>query len=185
MAAANGIERTAEFDATGCYRYRLDRQWHPTRPAIACIMLNPSRADADGDDPTLRRCTRLAQSWLYGHLMVVNLFAYCTSQPTQLRQVPDPVGAANDAFIDQVCKTAAHIWLAWGNWGSLYGRDQIVLRRLTPYRDRLYCVGINSTGQPQHPLYVPRTAQLHLWDNVRSMQWENNTRNDSAPENPS
>ncbi|MBE7382590.1 MAG: DUF1643 domain-containing protein [Leptolyngbya sp. SIO1E4] len=157
------INRSAQFDRTGQYRYRLDRWWNGAQPAIALIMLNPSRADHQRDDPTLRRCIGLAQQWQYGSLIVVNLFAYCTPFPKDLKTVGDPVGAENDAAILQACQQAPQILLAWGNGGSLYQRDLRVLELLTPYRDRLYCLGINRTGQPRHPLYIPRQAQLHSW----------------------
>lgn len=157
------IRRCAQFDATGQYRYQLTRHWDDTRPGLAFIMLNPSYADHQQDDPTLRRCTRLAQQWQYGSLIVVNLFAYCTASPPVLKTVDEPIGKENNRFILQGCQTAEHILLAWGNWGSLHDRDRTVLKLVAPYRDRLYCLAINRTGQPRHPLYVPQNTQLRSW----------------------
>lgn len=161
----DSIRRSAEFDVTGQYRYWLKREWDEGRPAIALIMLNPSRADHQRDDPTLRRCTKLAQQWQYGRLIVVNLFAYCTASPRVLKTIADPIGADNDAHLLHACESAEHILVAWGNWGSLHGRDRAVLALLARHRDRLLCLGQNQTGQPRHPLYVPRATQPRPWTN--------------------
>ncbi|WP_239112792.1 DUF1643 domain-containing protein [Halomicronema sp. CCY15110] len=175
------MQRAAKFDETGQYRYWLRREWAVSGPAIALIMLNPSRADHRQDDPTLRRCTCLAQQWQFGRLTVVNLFAYCTASPQVLKTVAHPIGADNtaspqvlktvahpigadnDEHIVQACAAADRILLAWGNWGSLHQRDQAVLNLLTPFCDRLCCLGLNRTGQPRHPLYVPRQSLLQPW----------------------
>ena len=82
----------AEFDATGCYRYLLWRSWDGQAPRVGFVMLNPSRADAAVNDPTIRRCLGFARTWGFGAMDVVNLFAYCTAQPAVLRQVNDPIG---------------------------------------------------------------------------------------------
>ncbi|MEM9503487.1 MAG: DUF1643 domain-containing protein [Cyanobacteria bacterium P01_E01_bin.43] len=161
--STNTMQRSAEFDSTRQYRYWLKRQWHGARPAISLIMLNPSRADHQQDDPTLRRCIGLAQQRQYGSLMVVNLFAYCTASPKVLKTVSQPVGVGNDEHILQACETADTIVVAWGNAGSLQQRDRAVLELLKPYRERLYCLGQNQTGQPRHPLYVPRQTELRRW----------------------
>lgn len=158
------IRRSAQFDATGQYRYWLKREWDADQGAIALIMLNPSRADHRQDDPTLRRCLRLARQWQFGRFTVVNLFAYCTASPKILQTVAQPIGPDNDHHILQACQTANQIVLAWGNWGVLHQRDQAVLKLLHPYRDRLYCLGHNKTRQPRHPLYVPRHTLLQPWD---------------------
>lgn len=158
------IHRSARFDRTGQYRYQLDRRWDDALPAIALIMLNPSRADHQQDDPTLHRCIRLAQEWQYGRLTVVNLFAYCTSSPKVLKTVDDPVGLENDDTILQVCKQAPRILVAWGNAGTLHQRDRTVLELLAPWRDRLCCLGVTRTGQPRHPLYIPRQTQPQPWE---------------------
>lgn len=157
------IQRSAQFDGTGIYRYRLTRLWNEALPELTFVMLNPSRADAQQDDPTLRRCIGLAVQWGYGGLVVVNLFAYCTASPQVLKAVVDPIGTNNDSHILHACQTAGPVLLAWGNWGKLYQRDRHVLELLNDNRDCLYCLGRNRTGQPRHPLYVPRTVQRQRW----------------------
>ncbi|MEO1447338.1 MAG: DUF1643 domain-containing protein [Cyanobacteria bacterium J06635_11] len=172
------IERTAIFDVTGNYRYRLDRRWPAqatgrskqpasnTRsaskadPWVAFIMLNPSHADATCDDPTLRACMQFAQRWQYRALSVVNLFGYRTPHPTVLKTAEDPIGRENDAHVIAAVKQAETVVLAWGNWGTLLGRDRAILTLLQPYSHKLHCLALNQSGQPKHPLYIKRDTVL-------------------------
>ncbi len=162
MLQMSAIERCATFDPLGHYRYSLGRRWSPA-PTLAIIMLNPSQADGSLDDPTLRRCMGLAQGWGFGAIAVVNLFAYRSPQPQVLRQVADPIGPENDGAIAAAVDQADQVLLAWGNGGSWRGRDRTVLNRLAPYQPKFHCLGQNRTGQPRHPLYVPRQAPLLPW----------------------
>ncbi|MBL1174523.1 DUF1643 domain-containing protein [Pantanalinema sp. GBBB05] len=141
----------------GNYRYSLWRSWDDQNPRIGFIMLNPSRADAVVNDPTIRRCLSFAQTWGYGGLEVVNLFAYRTASPIDLRQVSDPVGTQNDHYLVTLPKRVDRILLAWGNWGYLLERDRRVLALLGD-RQLLYCLGITKTQQPRHPLYLKATT---------------------------
>lgn len=50
----------ATLSGCGLYRYHLWRRWD-TGPSVMWIMLNPSTADADEDDPTIRRCVGYAK----------------------------------------------------------------------------------------------------------------------------
>ncbi len=152
------MQRGAIFDATGYYRYCLWRRWRPevdqgTGDRVTFIMLNPSTADAQQDDPTIRRCIGFAQGWGYGCLEVVNLFAYCTSQPTHLLHVADPIGNNTDRhLLDAVCRSHRVI-VAWGNRGIWHDRAQQVLALLPSYIP-LHCLGTTKTQQPRHPLYI-------------------------------
>ena len=83
----------------GNYRYLLWREWDSDRKIVSFIMLNPSRADAEINDPTITRCINFAKSWGYGRLEVVNLFAYRTSHPSLLKQTAEPIGRDNDRYI--------------------------------------------------------------------------------------
>src|SRR5438270_2376466 len=54
--------------------------------------LDRRRAARRSDDPPL---LGFAKSWGFGGVEVVNLFAYRTTDPGELRRVADPVGAEN------------------------------------------------------------------------------------------
>lgn len=154
------IERTATFDSTGSYRYCLGRRWQSKGPEVAFVMLNPSRADAQKDDPTLRACIQFAQRWEFVSLSVVNLFGYRTPHPAELKQAAEPVGIENDAYVLESVRRAKRVVLAWGNEGGLLGRDRAMLTLLKPYQSKLTCLQLNRSGQPRHPLYIKRCQKL-------------------------
>lgn len=153
----------AQFDPSGAYRYSLERCWQSDGEWLVFVMLNPSRADQQTDDPTIRRCSQFAQTWGYGNLEVVNLFAYRTPHPRLLKQAAEPIGSENDQFLLRAARRGSRILLAWGNGGSLLNRDGAVLELLQPYAHKFACLGRNCTGQPRHPLYVRRDAQCLAW----------------------
>ncbi|MGF1494743.1 MAG: DUF1643 domain-containing protein [Microcoleaceae cyanobacterium] len=149
------METGAIFDSTERYRYRLWRIWNRHVPTITFIMLNPSRADHRVNDPTVRRCLNFAQTWSCGGLEVVNLFAYRTAYPQQLKQANDPIGIDNDHHLKQVFEQSAQVILAWGNQGTWLNRNQAVLDLIRP-QYQPYCLGFTKQGQPRHPLYAKR-----------------------------
>ncbi|MGE3889429.1 MAG: DUF1643 domain-containing protein, partial [Vicinamibacterales bacterium] len=57
----SGRERGAVLSADGRYRYRLWRLWDDCAPVMTWVLLNPSTADANEDDPTLRKCIGFAR----------------------------------------------------------------------------------------------------------------------------
>lgn len=150
----------AGFSACGQYRWWLRRQWQPLWPRLLVIGLNPSRADAQRDDPTLRRIVGFAQRWGYGSVTLLNLHARITPNPAVLRRCPDPVGSENDRWLRTVLTTGGvAAWLAWGNQGSWRGRDRAVLDLLGEAAPGvpLLVLGLTAQGQPRHPLYAPAT----------------------------
>lgn len=146
----SGWDSGALFDSTGTYRYRLWREWDAGLPRVCFVMLNPSTADAERDDPTIRRCTGFARQWGYGSLEVVNLFAFRATHPADLRRAPDPIGPENDSCLVQATRDAARTIAAWGCHGTFRGRSEIVAGLLP---DDTHCFGRTQTGQPLHPLY--------------------------------
>ena len=53
----------AEISDCGKYRWKLWRIWDDSKPKILWIMHNPSTADAEKDDPTIRRIINFSKSW--------------------------------------------------------------------------------------------------------------------------
>ena len=153
----------SEAALSGCrhYRWWLRRQWQPGLPPLVFIGLNPSRADAERDDPTLRRIVGFARQWGFGSVTVLNLFARISPSPALLKRAADPVGPDNDRWLQGAQDGRAAIWLGWGNQGGWRGRDRQVLELLRqglvgePHREsRLLCLGLTALGQPRHPLYA-------------------------------
>ncbi|MEM8722907.1 MAG: DUF1643 domain-containing protein [Cyanobacteria bacterium P01_G01_bin.39] len=143
---------------TGSYRYLLWREWNTTSKTISFIMLNPSRADATLNDPTITRCINFAKSWGYGKLEVVNLFAYRTSKPSLLKQATEPIGKNNDRFILESVEKSDKVILAWGNHGTWQKQDLYTLELLKNH-NHLYSLGITKKGCPRHPLYLRSTIK--------------------------
>lgn len=160
------MQRTARFSPCKEYRYSLSRTWDRSLPRILFIGLNPSTADDKSDDPTVRRCIGFAKKWGFGGLILVNLFAYRTTDPSGLTEVDEPVGRDNDRWIAVEQTRVDRVVAAWGNAGSLLGRDEIVLNCL----NRVHCLGVTKTGYPRHPLYLSATTPLQVFHATRRRQ---------------
>ena len=148
--------KNANFSSCRTYRYSLSRIWYKKKKCVLFIGLNPSTADEEVDDPTIRRCINYAKNWGYGGFMMVNLFAYRTTLASNLKKVKYPVGIENDQYIVTLSKKADITVAAWGNNGNLYNRGKQVLN-LVP---NLMCLKVNKSGQPAHPLYLKKNLKL-------------------------
>ena len=150
------IYKNATFSNCRKYRYSLSRIWDKKKKLVLFIGLNPSTANEEVDDPTIRRCVNYVQNWGYGGLIMVNLFAYRVMLPSGLKKVKYPIGEDNDKYIMTLSKKADITIAAWGNNGNLYGRDKQVFD-LIP---NLMCLKLNKSGQPAHPLYLKKNIKL-------------------------
>jgi hypothetical protein len=139
------------------YRYKLWRRWDVDLPTIAWIMLNPSTADETELDPTCRRCRGYAESWGYGELVVGNIFALRSTDPSQLYEHEDPVGPDNDDHLASICEEADKVVVAWGAHGDLLERGREVASSLDV---DLWALDTTQEGHPVHPLYQPKDAEL-------------------------
>ncbi|KKN77089.1 hypothetical protein LCGC14_0364280 [marine sediment metagenome] len=152
------------FSEDRVYRYLWVKQVIPGNPRICLfLMLNPSTADEFGPDPTVAKCIKFARKWDYGVLIVVNLFALRSTDPTNLKRVVDPVGPANDFYIRAMALKAQHAICAWGNHGALNGRSDEVVKMLKETGVLLYCLDTNNSGEPKHPLYIPDKQELQCF----------------------
>ncbi|GAB4590015.1 DUF1643 domain-containing protein [Nocardia sp. IFM 10818] len=144
---------SAVVSACGTYRYLLTRRWAQHAPVLGWVMLNPSTADADADDPTIRRCIGFARAAGFGGIVVRNLYALRATDPRALRRHPDPVGPDNDAHLAR-CADEKITVLAWGSGGG--ARAGEVLALLAEHGVRAYHLALTRDGHPRHPLYLPR-----------------------------
>jgi len=147
--------RFAHFSTDRVFRFSLYVQWNDRLPTLIAIGLNPSVADEERDDPTIRRLKGFARSWGYGQLVMLNLFALVSTDPKQLKKVEDPVGYQNTVdFMRSHIRNAGATWAlaCWGtgSYPKILDREQQVYDGL-----RLKCLRLTASGSPAHPLYLP------------------------------
>ena len=138
----------------GGYRYMLTRDWDLDHDRMTIIMLNPSTADQNTDDPTIRRCITFAKREGHGGLQVVNLFGYRATNPATLRTATDPVGPDNDDALLDALDTANYVVVAWGAHPFAKERAAEVLAVIADHGLPVLCLGTTKDGHPRHPLYV-------------------------------
>lgn len=137
------------------YRYWLKRIWDPEKPMVLFIMLNPSTADAEHDDPTIKRCIGFAKAWGYGSIWVVNLFAFRATNPKYLWKEKDPKGKHNYCTIEGAVGKCDLVIAAWGAIDTHYDHIKEVCKIVTCKKD-LHCISLTKDGKPAHPLYLAR-----------------------------
>jgi hypothetical protein len=147
----------AKFSKDRVYRYSLCREWDESLPYVLFIGFNPSTADGDKNDETIRRCIEFAEKWGYGGLRMANLFAYVSSNPKDLKKkkVSDPIGIDNDRHIKELSKGAGITVVAWGGLvgklPSYKDRYKEVLKLIKEPMCLKYIGKVFGQRQPAHP----------------------------------
>jgi hypothetical protein len=145
------------------YRYTLYREWtdDPGFEGVRVlnfVMLNPSTADAEKDDPTIRKCIGFAKLSGHNAIRVVNLFAYRATKPVDLwRQYESGTniaGPLNDAYVRELPPEET-VCVAWG---STYMNKDWTQRRVLEttklLNRKLWCLGRTKDGHPNHPVML-------------------------------
>ncbi len=161
------IPGTAIISDCAQYRYVLTRHIpqlvRHVKPCLF-VMLNPSKATAELDDPTICRCMGFADTWKCTSLTVVNLYALRATDPKELARHPSPIGADNDKHLSE--QLEAHwntgvVVVAWG--ANKAARHHKLINTMTTLSGKVSCLGINKDGSPKHPLYVKADQPLIPW----------------------
>lgn len=151
----------ADFSTCRKYRYVLWRRWNDVRvpEVLAFVGLNPSTADESTDDPTIRRCIGFAKSLGYDAVVMLNVFAFRATKPEVMKRHRDPNGPLNDESLSKYGKAASMVIAAWGNHCPS-DRQESVVKLIG--RD-VHCLGINASGTPKHPLYLPKNSEPSIF----------------------
>lgn len=147
--------RKCKFSPDRKYRYTLEITWDASLPRLAVVGLNPSTADETQDDPTVRRCKNLAKDLGKGGLLMLNAFAYRSTDPRGMLAVSDPTGELNQIFdLDGYIKESNCdiVVVAWGTNMKRYPARNYILSQ---WKRPLFCLKKTKEGYPQHPLYLP------------------------------
>lgn len=151
--------RQAYVSADGAYRYWLVR----TDPAVVgaevpyvlWVMLNPSTADDAQDDPTVRRVRGFSERLGYRRFVIVNLYAYRATDPTDLWRVPaaQRVGSENDDVIRLAARSAQLVVCAWGAHAQAPRVTEV--SKILANKQPVIALAFTKGGEPVHPVRQP------------------------------
>ena len=151
------------------YRYILGTRGQ--RPLI-CIGINPSTAQPDDLDNTLKSVQRIALGNGYDSFLMFNVYAQRATDPDAMEKVCNPLLHRENMeafrYVLSLSDSPA-IWAAWGAVIEKRGylkdcvRDMLDIGR--KYGAQWYCAGaITKKGHPHHPLYLRKDEKLRPFD---------------------
>jgi len=145
------------------WRYLLKHTWRdlldPEERAIAWIALNPSTADENQLDPTLRRIRGFSMDAGFNTFYMLNLFAFRATDPKIMKEQPDPVGPDNDDWIRKTVSECSMVVCAWGQHGKYLDRQDHVLAYLREMHADMRYMELAKDGTPKHPLYLKKSLR--------------------------
>ena len=151
------------------YRYILGTRGQ--KPLI-CIGINPSPAQPDDLDNTLKSVQRIALGNGYDSFLMFNVYAQRATDPDAMEKVCNPLLHRENMeafrYVLSLSDSPA-IWAAWGAVIEKRGylkdcvRDMLDIGR--KYGAQWYCAGaITKKGHPHHPLYLRKDEKLRPFD---------------------
>lgn len=164
--------RAAVISPCELYRYTLEREFgdyedgtpYSGAGSIMFVMLNPSTADAEKDDPTIRRCLGFAHSFNFRELLVANVYSFRATNPQDLWDSAEAGirlrGPEHEYYFAGLAFRAHRVVMAFGNHAASPDR-RLVEKLLTDnFKGDPCCLKRNKDGSPGHPLYLPSNAQF-------------------------
>jgi hypothetical protein len=179
----NQMKKAAKISPCGAYRWSLTRDWG-NGERLCWVMLNPSTADHNIDDPTIRRVIHFTKAWGYTGFTVVNLYPYRSPYPSECRKWANWDSAPpnwsirdalqqNTSLIARHAKAAAMVVAAWG--GNAWDSDWIdnIVEEIVGGEEpwpSIYCLGTTGSGAPKHPM---ARGKHRVSDDQRPVLWRN------------
>ena len=151
------------------YRYILGTRG---KKPLICIGINPSTAQPDDLDNTLKSVQRIALGNGYDSFLMFNVYAQRATDPDAMERVCNPLLHRENMeafrYVLSLSDSPA-IWAAWGAVIEKRGylkdclRDMLDIGR--KYGAQWYCAGaITKKGHPHHPLYLRKDEKLRPFD---------------------
>lgn len=147
-----------------CYRTQLYRAEHPEshlHGVVAWVLNNPSMADHEQDDPTVRRMWAFTLAWGFSAMGVFNINPYRATDPKDAVVPPLHIQEVNDGWL-RTAMSCSIVVCGWGDKGerSLIRRALGVMHPMGP----LSSLRVTKQGNPQHPLYLPGDLKPEPWN---------------------
>lgn len=160
-----GIICRAAISEDGKHRVLLSREWDdPDRYAL-WVGMNPSTADAEFDDPTVRKEWQITRRLGYGAYHKANCMSYRATRPADLlRPGVEASSTHNVTAVIGMAERAALVVAAWGKPPKrVMFHINVMAAALRASGVDLWCLGTNADGSPRHPLFLPLDTPLVRW----------------------
>jgi len=138
----------AIFSECRQYRYVLWRIWDEQKPMLMLIGLNPSKASDVDNDNTICKVCKVGRFNNYGGIYMLNLFAWITQYPQDLKRVADPSGHNGD-YLNMYASKSKDVVFCWGNFKVAVEKA----KQVTSMFNNALCFHHNRNGSPKHPLF--------------------------------
>lgn len=157
------FEGHATFSINSRQRYFLRYRWRRGNKLLVFLMLNPSTADENGPDPTVRRCINFAKANDYDGVIVLNVYPLISTDPKGIKgELSRRAAHYNEQFIHKVSRKHRTVVVAWG--GDCKTPAEQMRRKIKTYGFKMVlCLGTTKAGQPRHPLYLANKTELRPW----------------------
>ena len=152
------------------FRYILGTKGQ--KPLI-CIGINPSTAQPDNLDNTLKSVERIALSNGYDSFIMFNVYSQRATRPDDMeKEFNVKMHSENMQAFEYILKkadTTPDIWAAWGSIiekrDYLYTCLEDMIEIGKRYNVNWYSVGkMSKAGHPHHPLYLKKDLPLDPFD---------------------
>jgi len=169
-------EAGAWFTDDRLHRLVLWRHWSaPAEKRALFIMLNPSVANAESEDQTLRQCIAFAKGWGYGGVTLLNLHTLVATDPKELwgTEPEDRVASGfpmkhlglslsyDEIVREAITRTTGVVVAAWGVVPQgARPRVDAMKSMLQGLPRSASCLGMTAGGHPRHPCRLARTTGL-------------------------
>jgi len=152
------LHKAAGLSEDRLYRYWLQRTLSTGTGTVLFIGLNPSTADAQADDPTIRKAVGFAARWGFQDVWMGNLHAFRATDPKVLPRARDAVGPMNREWLECLANAATLVIAAWG--ATPLADYPKTLATWVIAQPTTRCLGQNQDGSPRHILYLPYTTPI-------------------------
>ena len=151
------------------YRYILGTRG---KNPLICIGINPSTAEPDNLDNTLKSVERIAHGNGFDSFIMFNVYAQRATSPDDMERVCNLLlhkeNLAAFRYVLSISEKPA-VWAAWGAIIEKRGyladcvRDMVAVGQ--EYGANWYCAGaITKKGHPHHPLYLRKDEKIKPFD---------------------
>ena len=158
---------SAIISPCGQYRYRLEREVGMNGLTFAYFGINPSTADAQLDDATVRKWIGFTKVNGGRRFIVGNVFAFRSTDVKALMRADDPIGSENRAHLMQIAADADVLVPCWGDTkkvtGALRHAFGHLFVELIATGKPVKTFGLTAGGDPKHPLMLGYNTELVEW----------------------